>query len=863
MPPGAGTRVGHYEILAFLGAGGMGRVYKATDLKLQRTVALKFLPPQLADRGEKERFLQEARAASALDHPNIGTVHGIEETEAGDFYIVMSYYDGEVLSEKIKRGPMQSSQAVDIAMQIAHGLAEAHAKGIVHRDIKASNIMVTRQGAVKLLDFGLAKIAGGDALTQTGTTVGTASYMSPEQAEGRSVDLRSDIWSLGIVLYEMIAGRLPFHATSVPALLLAITTQAPGELEHVEPELEFIIQRCLAKDVAARYQSARELLDDLSHLHISSDTPTRTIEVDTDEMMRVRAASSGRRSTAAAAKDGRSWRRPALSAALLLVIAAAWWLFKLREEPQNAGEKRVVVLPFSNVGNDPANAATCDGLLETLTSRLTNLEQVGTPLWVVPASEVRRRKIIDASQAQSALHANLVVTGSVQRDASGVRLTVNLIDAGTLRQLGSAVLDDRAGNFSSLQDDAIANLAKLMAVELNPRALGKASGESTAAPLAYESYLKGLSYLQRYDKPGNIDAAIQLFASAVEADPSFALAYTRLAEAQWTKSRLDSSSKLLEEALANCERAQRINGQLAPVHVTLGRIYVGTGKYDLAVQEFQRALGLDPRSADAYQQLSRAYESLGRPADAEASIKKSIALRPDNWDGYNSLGGFYLRASRYREAADAFRRVLELTPDNAAAYSNLAVALSRMEDLAGAKRMYEKAIELNPTWAVYANLANLYYRDGEYQKALGNYEKALQLNDKDYRPWSGLAASYVALGQADKFRVPAERALKIVEAEAQRDPNNAEFQDQVAYLSALMGDRQRAMGHIESALALAPENRDVLYRAALVYHALGEKATALKYLSQALSHGYAKDRARRDPDWWDLRQDPSFQALMR
>jgi serine/threonine-protein kinase len=608
------------------------------------------------------------------------------------------------------------------------------------------------------------------------------------------------------------------------------------------------------------------LLDDLIGLHVSSDTPTRTIALATSEMQRVQTASGARRTATHATKAGRKWGWPrwaVLATMVLLVTAAAWWLVNMRGGPQAPLERRVVVLPFTNIGTDPANAATCDGLLDTLTSRLSSLEQADTPLWVVPASAVRSRRISDVEEAQKQLHANLVVTGSVQHDATRVRLTVNVIDGNTLRQLGSAVVDDPLGNFSSLQDRAVSSLARLMAVELNPRALGKASGESGAAPLAYESYLKGLSYLQRYDKFGNLDTAIQMFQSAVKTDPSFALAYARLAEAQWTKNVNSPDPELVGEAFTNCNRAEQINAQLAPVHVMLGRLHSGTGKYDLAVQEFQRALELDPRSAEAYLHLARGYESLGRQADAESTIMKAIALRPDNWDGYNTLGSFYIRAARYADASAAFRKILELTPDNAAAYSNLGIALNRMQDRAGARKMYEKAISLNPTYSVYSNLANLYYTDGEFQKAADTYEKALKLNHKDYRPWTGLAASYQALGQQDKFRSACEHALKLVEADAQQDLNNAEKQGAWAYLSAELNDRQNAVGHITSALTLSPDNPDVLYRAALVYHALVENNVALKYLSSALAHGYAKERARQDPDWKNLRVDPTFQALTR
>ncbi len=859
-----GQTVLHYRITEKLGAGGMGVVYKAEDLRLGRSVALKFLSGELSrDKQALERFRREARAASALNHPNIVHIYDITTDQGLDF-IAMECVEGKTLEHWINHKRLRLKDVLKYVVQIADALAKAHGAGIVHRDLKPSNIMVNDDGMVKVLDFGLAKLldpAAGDLSATTATTepvtekgaiVGTVAYMSPEQAEGRPVDVRSDIFSFGSVLYEVITGRRAFQGSSKLATLSNILNQEPVPVSQVEEgvpqELDRIIARCLRKDPARRFQTMADLKVALEEVKEESEPG--------------KLASPG----GMPARRSRTLKWAAVAASILVAGAAVWFLGPWRRAgPPVAREKHVVVLPFNNIGNDPANAATCDGLLETLTSRMTSLEHPGGPLWVVPASEVRQRKVTDASAAQHALGANLVVTGSVQRDTSGARLTVNLVDTSTLppRQIGSAVIDDRQGNFSTLQDNVVATLAKLLNVELSPRALGSSTGESTAAPAAYESYLQGLSNLQRYDKPGNLDAAIKLFESSVKDDPRFALAYARLGEAQWTKNRVSPDPQLVEQALANCQHAEEINGQLAPVHVILGRIHAGTGKYDLAIQEFHRALELDPRSAEAFQQIARVYESTGRFADAEDNLKKAVALRPDNWDGYNALGSFYTRQSRYPEAADAFRRILDLTPDNAAAYSNLGVVLNRMQDRAGARRMYEKSIALNPSYSTYTNLAGLYYMDSDYTHAAGAYEKALKLNDRDYRTWEGLASSYAALGMPDRARTANERALKIAEVEAAKDPNNADIQGRLASICALLGMREEALRHIASALVLAPADGATLYRATLTYEALGNRPAALKYLKAALARGYSKDWVKRDPDLQKLREEPDFKLLMK
>jgi len=838
-----GRRVCNYEIVASLGAGGMGVVYKARDLKLDRLVALKFLPPQSCGEQEKSRLLREARAASTLDHVNIGTIYGIEE-EGGQLFIAMAYYEGETLAQRVRRGPLAPAWAVRFAIQIAEGLAHAHARGIVHRDIKPSNILITHEGVLKIVDFGLAQIPSAETLTATGTTVGTAAYMSPEQATGHEVDGRTDVWSLGVLLYEMATGAQPFRAPSIPAMLYKIVHEAPLPMAGVPPELEQVILRCVAKDASERYGSMQDLARDLRALDAPSSGATQTL-VRQEPPAPPWRSGPGR---------SRGWRRKvAVIVAAALIVMAALLLSPLRREialwfGPGQVKRHIAVLPFRNVGNDPNNEALCDGLMETVTSRLADFQSTEESIWVVPARDVRQRKVTDGSGARREFGATLVVTGSVQRADGGVRLTVELQETARPRIVDSAVLDEGSTNLVALQDAAVTKLASMMDLRLRAPS-GTVTG---AAGAAYESYLKGLGYMRRFDVAGNLDLAIRAFQDALHTDGKFALAYAGLAEAYQKQYELTRDASLLAKATEYCNRATEIDAQLTPAYITLGLVHVSGGQIPLAVQEFRHALELAPRSADAMQGLARAYEAMGRFADAEKLLTEAAALQPDYWAGYNRLGSFYVGQRRYDEAARQFRRVLELTPDNTAGLSNLAAVLIEEGTVGEAEPLLEKAIRLAPSYPLYSNLGLVYLERDKYPDAIATFQKALKLNEKDYRLWSNLALAYSYSGDDTKGREAFLRAAALAEAAAKLQPQDAVLQANLAKYAAWLGRREEALIRLKSALVQAPEDAQVLKRAAETYDRLGMQHEAVGAIRHALERGYTRQQLERNHELKDL-----------
>jgi serine/threonine-protein kinase len=863
-----GETISHYRILEKIGAGGMGVVYKALDVKLERTVALKFLPTEIAvSPRDKESLLREARAASALDHPNIGVIHGLEESDEHQLFIVMGYYEGETLAQKLSRGLIPVRESLNLAIQIARGLSAAHARNIVHRDVKPSNIIITNENVAKIVDFGLARVIATASATQSISSTGTLPYMAPEQILGESIDQRCDIWALGVILIQMMTGSHPFVRPNTGAMTFAIINQPPAALDILPTVVQPIAYRALSKKPEGRYPGAEEMLRDLeaARTEITSspapaEEPTLTRSINPRELREyVENASSPRWGTGTPTKARRFLLA---SVGVVLAIVAASFLPPVRERfaglAYAGSEKHIAVLPFANNGNDPDYAPVAEGLMDSMTNQLSNLEAAQQSLWVVPASVVRTHKVSDPAGAFRELGATMVVQGSVQRKGSDVRLTVVLIDSKRLRQIGSAELEDRSGDLASLQNQAVTRLARLMKVRV-PETSRTPAGN--VAPSAYESYLKALGYMQRYDKPGNLDLAISALNSAVKTDPRFALGYATLGEAYRLKYQTEHHPAWLSEAASYCQKAVQIDDRLAGAHVTLGYLNISLAKTDLALQEFQKALDINPRDSSAVMGMASVNEHLGHVADAEADFKRSIALRPDYWDGYTALGNFYDRQNRVQDAIAQYRRVIELTPDNPAAYSNLGaeyMSLNNSQSNAQAEAALRKSIQLAPTYEAYANLGWLYITEKRYADSAAATRKALELNDKDWRVWANLMLAYQWLKDEENYRGARTKTLHLLEDYAAVNPQEAAVQSALSTYYAEDKLRDKAIARVESALALAPKDASVLADVAETYEDLGDRKRALQYAQQSLKNGGTMDDLARRLALQGLLADPSF-----
>ncbi len=851
-----GTEIGHYKIETTVGEGGMGVVYRATDTKLHRSVALKFLSRTLASsQADKDRFIQEARAASSLNHPNICTIHDINEHD-GQLFIVMEYVEGKELLASA--GNVDEKTALRIVDQVCDGLSAAHARDIVHRDIKSSNIMLTTDGRVKIMDFGLAKTGGSSDLTSAGSTVGTMAYLPPEQARGEEVDQRADIYAVGVVLYELLTGKRPFDAPYEHALLYQVLNEVPdppsSSGKQISSAIDAIVARCLEKLPDDRYQTIQQLREDLSVAQSGGTLASHEHHI---------AAADE------SARPQRRWLVPTLSVLLAVSLftvfapPSVWHALEGLVTTEIPDEKHLAVLPIANIGNDTERQALCDGLTETMTSQLTQLEQFQGALWVVPSTEVRRANILSAEEARKAFGVNLVLDGSLQRIGDRYRISLNLVDAGSLRQLGSSSIDIDQQHIASLHDESVIRVLEMLHVELHPEMRGVLQTGGTTVPAAYEYYLRGRGALLRFEAEENIDAAVLAFRQAVREDTVFALAYAALGEALWRKYEFGKDTRWVSEAIHHCERAMALDPDLAPAMVTLGIVYAGTGEPERAIRLFETALSIDPALSEAYRGLATAYEALRDDARAEQTYKRAIDLRPTYWAGYNDLGSFYFRKTRYDDAIAAFRRVTELTPDNNKGFNNLGAMYYMLERWSEAREMFERSYTIRPSYRTASNVGTLNYAERRYADAARWYEEALKHNANDHVVTGNLASAYYWMpGGREKAAATFRRAIGLAHSQLDVNPADADAMAALGGYYAMVDDTLRAIEFAERALSVDPSDAEGMFRAGTTYERIGDRDRALEWIRKALEAGYSRSEIAGQPELTELYKDPRYQAMM-
>ncbi len=685
MSPGAsrtGREISHYEVGELLGTGGMGEVYKATDLRLRRRVALKFLPP-LADAAMRHRLVREAQAASLLDHPNICTIFEVDETPAGEVFIAMAYYEGETLDRALEGGPLPAGRALSIAVQAGRGLAAAHEELIVHCDVKPGNLLIARGDTVKILDFGIARPLREAEAAEDAEAMGTPAYMAPEQLRREPVDQRTDVWSLGVVLYEALTGAQPFRgegvAAVVDAVLNARVVPASALRPGLPPRLDQIVGKALARNPRLRYDRIDQMVRELMGVQAAIDSGALTIRV-----------------------------------------------------PASASKSSVAVLPFEDMSPARDQGYLCDGIAEEVLRALSRVPD----LYVASrtSSFQFRGQAADIRDIGARLNVNTVLEGSVRRAGDRVRVTAQLVSVSDGYRLWGDRYDRDIEDIFAIEDEIAERIAQALEVTFAARARPSGRGEFEPDAEAYQLYLQGRSFIHQHRRKG-FEIALQTFAQAIDLSPRYARAYAGIADCHaFLNLYFGHGAEAIEAADAASARALALEPELAEAHASRGFALFLRRDFESAERHLRRAIELDPRAYDPHYIFGRVCFSQARTPEAAQHFREAATIVPEAYDAWYLLGMCYRRMgemSRLRDAnfecIEAVKRWVRAHPDDTRAWTMGAAVLADMGEPERAAAWVERALAIDPDESIIRyNAACVYVALGRHDEAIACLEVAIR-----------------------------------------------------------------------------------------------------------------------------------------
>jgi tetratricopeptide (TPR) repeat protein len=810
-----GRSVSRYRIVGLLGRGGMATVWKAEDELLGRTIALKLLNDDLASSATaRRRFLREARAASLLDHHGICRVYDAGEVD-GQAYIALSWLDGQTISALCERAPLAVAEVMRIGVAVAEALGFAHARGVIHRDVTGRNIMVTHDDRVVVLDFGLALAVGFTRLTSSRMQVGTLPYLSPEVARGEAADARTDLYGLGVVLYEAATGSLPFVNERSEGVLYNIVHQPPEppscRRRDIGAALESVILRLLSKSPDGRYEQASSVVAALaavnSDMHVAESSP--------------------------------SWRAvPAATTA-------------------EAGARYVAVLPFTVAEEDAAaERIFVAGLAEVLASALAAAPDVRV---IPPAMVSGETSAHDLQRLARELGANLILRASARRSGLQFRVTWSLVDPARGIQIGGGTVGAESLDRFRLED-------RLINAVLNALGCDAPTREAAAGhdPAARDRFILAVGYLQRHDDEALVDAALHILERLRDNEEPNGELESAYARACLYKYQLTLDPRWEGCAAGACERAAALASDAPEVLVTLGDLFLQSGQTPRAIESYERALAVDPDHPDGLIGLGRALLATGRLDVAERVHRHAVDRRPRHWGGHNALGRLLLRIGRYEEARTEFEQVVAIMPDNALGWRNLASTLFMLEQFDDALDACRRSIEIRPHARSLSTLGSILFYLGRYKEAAAAFERGVHLAPADAPMWGNLGSSCrFTPGHEQRGNEALQRAVAIGRERLDRNPADARQWAWLAEWLSNLGCYDEARAALQRALELEPANPDYMAKACAVYHESNERTLSLHWLQRALEHGFRPAQLERDPYLAGLREDPEFTRIVR